>query len=199
VQSILFDLFDSGSNEAHDTVALGLGPIYDAMTSGQKNTTAMTTLFSFISVLKTANPDQATAIDTLTRFRNVVGVAVADAYGTGETVTGGNSANLPLYRSIGVGAGVPVTLLGGMENEAGQNRYFRFAGNGAAHTASVNTPGGQDVDVFVYQSGVLKAFAVSTSGTETTGSFFAAAGTEYIVVVTGFGTTASYATTVTVN
>ncbi|HZR10087.1 MAG TPA: hypothetical protein VFA79_16000 [Myxococcales bacterium] len=52
VQSILYDLFDSGSNEAFDGVALGLGPIYDVMTGGEKNTTALTTLYSFIAALK---------------------------------------------------------------------------------------------------------------------------------------------------
>jgi hypothetical protein len=198
VQSILFDVFD-GANEAHDTVALGLGPIYDVMTGGQKNTTAMTTLFSFITALKAANPAQATAIDTLTRFRGVVGANIADAYGTGETNNGGSTANLPVYRSIGVGAGIPVTLLGNPPNAAGQNRYFRFNGDGSSHTVSINTPGGDDVDVFVYRKGVLQASATSVLGSETTGAFVAAAGAEYIVVVTGFGGTASYPTTVTVN
>jgi hypothetical protein len=199
-QSILFDLFDSGANEPFDTVALGLGPIYDAMTVAQKNTPAMTTLFSFISAVKAANPGQAGAIDTLTRYRNVVGVPVADAYGTGETVSGGSTANLPVYRNnIVVGTGVPVTLLGGAQNAVGQNRYFRFPGNGAPHTVSISTPTGEDVDAAVYQNGVLKAFAQGPTGTETTGSFATASGTEYIIVVTGFGVTASYTTTVTVN
>ena len=124
---------------------------------------------------------------------------MADAYGTGETVNGGSTANLPIYRSIGVGTGVAVTLLGGLQNEVGQNRYFRLVGNGASHTVSLSTPTGEDVDAAVYQAGVLKAFAQGPTGTETTGSFATASGTEYIIVVTGFGTTASYTTTVTVN
>ena len=199
VQSILFDLFDSGSNEVHDTVALGLGPIYDVMTGAQKNTPAMTTLFSFISALKAANPGQGAAIDTLTGFRGVVGVAIADAYGTGETNNGFSTANLPLYRSIGVGTGVSLTLLGGMSNEAGQNRYLRFQGDGAVHTVSISTPGTEDVDVRVVQNGLLKATALGPTGNETTNAFASAASTQYIVVVTGFGGTASYPTTVTVN
>jgi hypothetical protein len=201
VQSILYDLFDSGSGEAFDTVALGLGPIYDVMTGGEKNTTAMTTLFSFISALKAANPSQAAAIDTLTRYRNVVGVPIADAYGTGETNNGGHAANLPLYRNISAGSGVSVTFFNDSNaaNELTQNRYFKFTGNGGSHTVSISTPSGEDVDVAVFQKGVAVAFANSGSGTETTGSFNAASGLEYIIVVTGFGATASYTTTVTLN
>ncbi|MGZ6124192.1 MAG: PKD domain-containing protein, partial [Myxococcales bacterium] len=203
VQSILYDLFDSGSAEAFDTVALGLGPIYDAMTGGEKNTTAMTTLFSFISALKAANPAQSAAIDTLTRYRNVVQVPIADAYGTGETNNGGNAANLPLYRTIGVGTGVTVTLANtsGQQNpnDLSQNRYFRFTGNGAPHTVSISTGSANDVDVVVFQKGAVQAFANGPTGTETTGSFNAANGVEYIIVVTGFGASASYTTTVTVN
>jgi hypothetical protein len=129
----------------------------------------------------------------------VVGVPVADAYGTGETVSGGSTANLPVYRSIVVATGVPVTLLGGAQNAVGQNRYFRLPGNGASHTVSISTPTGEDVDAAVYQNGVLRAFAQGPTGTETTGSFATASGAEYIIVVTGFGVTASYTTTVTVN
>ncbi len=203
VQSILYDLFDSGSGEAFDTVALGLGPIYDAMTGGEKNTTAMTTLFSFITALKTANPAQAAAIDTLTRNRNVVGVPIADAYGTGETVNGGHAANLPLYRSIGIGSGVAVTFFNDASqpeaNALSQNRYFRFTGNDGSHTVSIATGTSDDVDVAVFQKGSVQAFADGPTGTETTPSFTAASGVEYIIVVTGFGGSASYTTTVTLN
>lgn len=199
VQSILYDLFDSGSAEAFDGVALGLGPIYDAMTSGEKNTTAMTTLFSFVTALKAANPAQASAIDTLTRFRNVVGVPIADAYGTGETNNGGRAANLPIYRGITSGAGVSVTFFADQPNALSQNRYFRFNGNGAAHTVQIATATSDDVDVAVFQKGVPVAFANSLSGNETTGSFNAASGLEYIIVVTGFGSSSTYSTTVTLH
>ena len=199
VQSILYDIFDIGSNEPFDGVALGLGPIYDAMTVGEKNTTALTTLYSFITALKALYPSQATAIDTLTRYRNVVGVPIADARGTGETVNGGHTENLPLYRSITPGSGISITLFADQPNALSQNRYFRYVGNGASHTVSLATGTADDVDVTVYQKGVVQAVANGPSGTETTQPFMAASNVEYIIVVTGFGTSASYTTTVTLN
>jgi len=53
--------------------------------------------------------------------------------------------------------------------------------------------------VLVFQNGVLRAAARGATGNETTNAFTAAASTQYIVVVTGWGGTASYPTTVTVN
>jgi len=200
VQSILFDVFDgSGAGEAFDEVSLGLGPIYDAMTGGHRSTPALTSLFSFISALKAVSPDATAAIDTLTEHRGVVDVAIADTYGTGETNDGGNPGNVPIYRTLGVGAGVTVTLLGGEFNELGQNRFYRFAGDGASHTVSIATPTSADVDVLVYRSGVLVAAAQGLTGTESTDAFTAASATEYIIVVTGFGTATSYTTTVRIN
>lgn len=76
VQAILYDLFDAGTGEAFDTVTLGLGPIYDVQTGAQVTTTAVTSLFSFITALKAQNPAAAAAIDTLTRYRSVGGEAV---------------------------------------------------------------------------------------------------------------------------
>jgi hypothetical protein len=200
VQSILYDLFDA-ANEAHDGVALGLGPIYDVMTGAQKNTSALTTLFSFVAALKAANPGQAAAIDVLTQFHGVLNKPVADAYGSTETNFGDSATNLPVYRSISAGTPVSVTFAGAVPNAASQNRYLRYTGNGASHTVSISTPTGEDVDVYVLQNGIgnVRAFAEGPTGTEATGSFFTTAGVEYIILVSGFGGSASYTTTVTVN
>jgi hypothetical protein len=53
--------------------------------------------------------------------------------------------------------------------------------------------------VLVFRQGVLVAAAQSVDGTETTPAFIAASGSEYIIVVTGFGTAVSYTTMVTIN
>ena len=201
VQSIFYDLFD-GANEANDTVALGLGPIYDAMTGAEKTTPALTTLFSFITALKAVSPGSAAAIDALTRYRGVVGVNIADAYGTGETNAGGaggHPENLPLYKPITVGTPVTAALYGGSFNELGQNRYYRWTGTAGSHTVQIaTTPAANDVDVEVFKSGVSVASAAGSTGSETTNSFTGVAGAEYVIVVTGFATSNS-STVVTVH
>jgi len=202
IRAPLFDVFD-GANEAHDTVALGLGPIYDVMTNAQKNTPALTTLFSFIAALKAANPGQAAAIDTLTQFHGVLLKPVADAYGTGETNNGGFPTILPVYRQFtgfGPAKAITVTLLGDEFNSVKQNRYLRFTGDGGSHSVSISTSSTiDDVDVFVLQNGVVRAVAMGPTGTETTPSFFTTNGVEYVILVSGFGGSASYNTLVTVN
>ena len=202
IQAILFDLFDdSGTTEPFDKVALGLGPIFDAMTVAQKATPAFTTLFSLVAALKAALPAQAAAIDTLTAYRGVLEVPVADEEGTGETNSGGDPANLPLYASIAIGGSREVTLLGSagtLPNDLGQNRYLRFTGDGSSHVVTTSTPGGEDVDLYVSQRGQTVAFKATNSGNETTVSFATNSGERYIILVRGFGTSASYTSTVSV-
>jgi len=143
VQSILFDIFDdSGGDEAFDEVALGLGPIYDAMVGGHRTTSALTSLFTFVSALKAASPDDAAAIDALTAHNDVTGVPSPTSTGTGETkTTAATRPTCPSIAPLTVGAGVQVTLLGeaANPNALGLNRFFRFAGDGASHTVSIAT------------------------------------------------------------
>ena len=137
----------------------------------------------------------------LTRYRGVVGVNVADAFGAGETNNGGHADNLPLYKSIAAGTPVTVPLHGGSFNELGQNRYYRWTGVAGSHTVQIATSSSNDVDVEVFKQGVSVAVAQGNSGSETTGSFTAVAGADYVIVVTGFGVAASgnYSTVLTVH
>ena len=186
VQAILFDLFDnSGATEPWDKVALGLGPIYDVQVGAQKSTTAMTTLFSFVTAIKAANPGAAADIDTLTRYRNVVGVPIADAFGTGEANSGGNPANLPVYQTLAAGTRT-VTLVGDVPNSLTQNRYVRFTGDGASHTVEIASSATDECDLFVYRAGAIVAHEwTGTTCSKATLSFNAASGAEYVIGVVG--------------
>ena len=199
VQAILFDLFDdSGASEAFDSVALGLGPIYDVQVGAQRTTPALTTLFSFIDALKRANPTQAAAIDTLTRNRNVVTSPISDAFGSSEVGNNaGSTDNLPVYRDLAVNTPFTVNLVGGASNSLGQNRFFVFAGDGASHQVQIATASSNDVDVLVAQAGQVVASATGSTGNETTPAFTAQNGLVYVVIVTGFGRSGLYQATVT--
>jgi hypothetical protein len=203
VQAILYDLFDdSGASEPFDGVALGLGPIYDVQVGAQKNTPALTTLFSFIAGLKAASPGEAAAIDVLTEHNGVVVNPISDAYGSSETNASGNNGgstdNLPLYRAISVNTPVVAPLVGGAPNNLSQNRFFGFVGDGASYKVQLQTtPTSDDVDVAVYQTGVVVAQANGSTGNETSTTFTAQNNAVYIIVVTGFGTAGDYQTTVT--
>jgi hypothetical protein len=68
---IVWDLFDSGT-EAGDTVALGFAPLYKVMINGQKETGALTSIFSFVHFLKLEVPASSAAIDTLLLGENII-------------------------------------------------------------------------------------------------------------------------------
>lgn len=130
VWSILYDIFD-GASDGSDNLSLGFGPIWDVLVGAQKNTPAFTTIFSFISALKAAQPGSAGAIDTLVAAQNI-DTASMDAFGMGEThfpSTVAQAAALPLYTTASIGGG-PVVLRNvddaGNYNKLGNHRYVRF-------------------------------------------------------------------------
>ena len=188
VMLILFDLFDSDS-DTNDTVSLGIGPIYDVMVGEQKTTSSFTTLFSFISALKTANSSSSTAIDTVVNARGIT--TIADAWGTGETHNGGLSTNLPVYNTLTIGSSLNVTLVGGYSsstsNKLSNNRLFKFTGNGSTVAVTAQTSGGsgnnRDVDLVVYKDGVQLGYRdLVYVGTETV-SISTVSGTVYTIWV----------------
>lgn len=200
VQTVLFDLFDdSGDAEAFDGVALGLGPFFDVLTGPLRTTPALTTIHAFVAELKAASPGESAAIDALLAHNEVVGAAVADEFGTGETKDGGDASNLPLYHDLD-GGPVTVTLVEGPSgNTLGQVRYLVFTGDGAAHTVSMTTTSGQDLDLVVYRAGAEVARSANEGGDEETEAFATEDGAVYVVVVSPYDVVADCQATVTVN
>ena len=141
VQCIIYDLFDSVSDDTWDTVALGLGPIYDVLTDPLVDTPYLTTIFSFIDALK-ATTDSATdtAIDNLCA-QHVID-PINNAWGSGETNGGGWAPNLPVYHLISVGTFNRIVTLDSIYgwNQVEANRQIVVIGNGAQITVRVDTP-----------------------------------------------------------
>lgn len=161
VQAILYDIYD-GLND--DTTNLGLAPIYEVLTNEQKDSEAFTSIFSFISYIKDNNPAQVTQINSLVTAQNMV--ANMDIWGSNETNSGGNSANLPVYVTINPD-NAPVetctnTTNGDDRNKLGNHRFLRLnVASGGSYTlrltpAVANT---NDVDGYIYLNGSLVAFS----------------------------------------
>ncbi len=167
VWSILWDLHDNTLDGA-DTLNLGFQPMWNVLVNQQRITPAFTSIFSFISALKAANPAQAAAIDTLLAAQNID--PVADAFGTGEThvpTPVASSAALPLYTAITVGG--PAVVLrnvddAGHYNTLGNHRYLRFtlAAQRASLTITVSSSNtaNPDPDFFVYRDGAFAALGL---------------------------------------
>ena len=193
VQSVLYDLFDP-ANESFDNVALGLGPIYDVMTGGQKATPAVTSIFSFIKALKAVPGTSAStiaAIDSLTSKSRIS--PIQDVFGTGETNNGGNAANLPVFRQMTVdGDSQTLTFLADVDNvnRLGANRYIRFASPTAGPIQVIGNSS-SDIGLTLLEDGKRIAGADDGySGTEQF-SFVAKANKVYVLAVQGFVTKSS--------
>lgn len=127
VGEILWDLFDNVADGA-DQVSLGFPPIFSVLTGAQKQTDALTSIFSFADALRTANPTQTAGINLLL---NGESISVSDAFANNEANAGGNG-NLdvvPIYTDIDLNAG-PVQVCTnasiGTYNKIGDRRFLRL-------------------------------------------------------------------------
>lgn len=73
VMELVFDLYDgaTANPENGDEVALGFGPIYEAITGGVKNSSAFSSIFTLLHYLKEASPEDAAGIDELAAAENI--------------------------------------------------------------------------------------------------------------------------------
>ncbi|WP_164001513.1 hypothetical protein [Pyxidicoccus caerfyrddinensis] len=180
VMRALYDLYDSGSNESYDGVALGLGPVYDVLVGPQKSTDALTTIGSFIAGLKAQPGVSASAVDTLMAHYGVG--AVTSPFGDGDSKLRAMYTVVPNAYPYST----TTTLRGKAEyNKQQQNRYFVFSGTGRTmNISAANTL--EDVGIEIYKRGELVGSAdESFQGTESV-SIPSTSGTQYVLVVTGY-------------
>ena len=181
VMRLLYDIFDGGSNEAYDTVQVGLGTIYDVLTGPEKTTDALTTIGSFVAGLKAQSGVNMSALDTLMAHYQIG--PITTAWGDGDPNL---SAMYALVTALPYNGAV--SFDGGLDsNKWAQNQYFVGAGTGGSIT--VKTTCAQDVDIRIYQAGTVVGTAATNSGNETL-TISTLAGKTYVVVITGFGATA---------
>jgi len=210
VFAILWDLADNNA-DANDNVALGLAPMWSVMIGAQRVTPAVTSIFSFIEALKTAQPAFAPGIDTLVAAQNIDAVGL-NAFASNETHSPFPNM-LPLIPNITAGSPLVVRTIddGGRENAVGNHRLFRFmplvSGAVSISVTTSNTNGTPDPDYFVMRSGTYVAIEDDPPPQPETGTFNVTAGTTYIIdaydcangCATEEGTPGDYDLTVTIN
>ena len=121
VQHILYDLFDDNQDSA-DTINLGFKPLHQVFTNQQKDALSFTSIFSFITYLKTNHQEISTGIDALLESENIA--TIGDIYGHGRnnhmdyypynTMTVGETANITIRKSFGT------------KNKLGNRHYVKF-------------------------------------------------------------------------
>ena len=155
-------------------MTLGFRPLWSVLTGEQRETPALTTIFSFGTALKalpTITPAEVTAINTL--LNNEITSTSSDAFAANEANNGGRADILPLYQPITRG-GASVDVIstddfGDDGNKLGARRYLRFAPN-ANGNATLNVTGGtatHDIDVLVFRNGAVIGNGTTPDNTET--------------------------------
>src|SRR5262249_40474664 len=144
VWSILWDIYDNAP-DGSDSLAMGLGPLWDALINGQRTTPALTSIFSFIEALDASHPNEATLINTIVAAQNINPSGI-NAFATTET-NAPFPGLLPLFADITLSAPVSVRSIddGGYYNKAGNNSFLRFtpATSGPfAISVTTSNPGG---------------------------------------------------------
>jgi hypothetical protein len=162
VFSILWDLYDS-IPDGSDNISLGFPPIWDVLVNAQRATPAVTSIFSFITALKAAQPLFAGSINTLVSAQNTNSAAI-DAFATSESFLPFAGMTLPLIPAITSG-GAPVIVRsiddGGHYNKAGNRSLLRFtptsSGNVTVSLSTSNTAADRDPDFLVWSGRTIVA------------------------------------------
>lgn len=116
--------------------------LYKILSDFQKNSPALTTVFSFVegAVRQGIQPDYR-PITLNARF----GMNSTEQFGTGETHDGG--VRLPVYSEV---QSQEITLGPGLFNELSNNFFVRFAGNGAPLTVTLSS---SEPDASLFENG----------------------------------------------
>lgn len=170
VQSLVYDLADNTADSPTDTLAIGWGPIYNTMTDPLYRTTASrTTVFTFLSRLRTNNPASAGAMTALATSLNVNGT---DAFGSGETFLPPGTMNVgditPVYTVVEPnGVAVEVCSINefGTMNSLSNIRFLRLeiAVMGNYRFQATSPAGDPTVQVF---TGATTQLVLDTPGAE---------------------------------
>lgn len=203
VGEILWDLFDSTPNEPGDTVALGFAPLLAVESGAQVSTDALTSIYTFSTGLRAAQPGSSTAIDDLLAGEEIFGT---DDFAAGESNDGSNGGDppiLPVYKTISLNTPISVcsrSPFGDLTTNKLGNRVFLRFDNNTARGVAIQVDGAPnggattfatDPDVFVLRRGGLVMVGASTPagpaphstpGHETIAQFVLPAGTFIIEV-----------------
>jgi len=189
VGSIVYDIFDD-DDDGPDTVSVGLGPLYRAMTSDQYRTTPeATSIFAFIeALLLQPEVDLADIVPLLTE--QTISAIQSDA--VGETNNGGITTSLPVFRG-GTFGGSPVTVCStddeGLQNRLGTYAFVQFSlASNQTVTITANRISGQspsDPEIELFREGASVGFSFSTTTDSESLTRNLEAG-DYLIAITDF-------------
>jgi hypothetical protein len=170
----------------------GFAPVWTAIEGPMRTQDALASIFSFASAVRSAGTAAVTsAMNTLLAAQNIFAGATADQWGTGETNSGGDTGNLPVYNRLTLNSPlqtcfIDTNLVDSSLNKLGSVKYYRLTVPSAGvRTFRASFPVGRDIDFQVFQKSVLLADASGTEPSSETASVNLAAG-EVVLRVSDF-------------
>mgnify|MGYP001578013141 CR=1 FL=1 len=177
VHAALWDIFDGAgvASTDGDPLNCGFSPIYTIMKNAQKNTTALTTMLSFVKGLKDLAPScggtfsnaNLTTVLGLQLMSDVTDEFTPVTQPSTATSTPANCRTQIYYDITGLPFNdntVPLNLSfhngGGSSNtnKYCATKYYKGTGSGASLTFTVTPSATCDVDIYLYRNGVREAF-----------------------------------------
>jgi hypothetical protein len=197
VGQILWDVFDSGT-ESGDTVALGFTPIFATMAGVQRNTDALTTIYTFTQGLRAQSDSTVAASISSLETAELIDGRGEFVELSPEAENGGDPSALPLYEDIALNAPLSVCTraIAGRGNKLNNRRFLRLSlaaprtivvnAQAAVDPAMAGSAAATDPDIYVWRRGALVAagFEERTS-TQSTNAAPLAAGV-YVIEVLDF-------------
>ena len=160
VQSLLYDF----------NTLFGFSALYTVLTNEQKNTVAVTSIFSFVKGLKN-NVGSEVTIDGYLTPQNID--SITDIYGDSETTNNpGTSNQLPVHTTGTATNNICTTNENGSSNKLGVHRFirFNFAGSQSVTFTATKTSGLNiaDPDLILYKQGNIVGIAEGTTANSET-------------------------------
>ncbi|PXF64022.1 hypothetical protein [Kangiella spongicola] len=155
VQSLLYDIYDEAA-DGQDFIHLGLEPIVSILTNQQKDTAALTSIFTFMTYFKENYPEYATDVDNMMAAQNIN--PAVDIWGTNEDNNGSLPEGLPVYLDLFPRDILRVctsTSQGDAGNKLANHRFLKLnapvAGN---YTLTLTPSRNNDIDAYIFTNGV---------------------------------------------
>lgn len=199
IQEIIYDLYDAANDDA---ATLGFGPIHGVLTTEQRTTSAVTSIFPFVHYLKMNNGLAAGDIDDVVLSQDIS--PIGDEWGDGRTANDngsefdgllpfGNAEDfvVPVHTNlniVGDGSTANICTTNAFDsaseyNRLGVRRFLRFQVNvSGGWNVTVEGPPGTDPDFYVMLNGDRVGFAEGTGSTDSD-DVTLAAGQTYVLEV----------------
>ncbi|VAW88033.1 Chitinase [hydrothermal vent metagenome] len=160
----LYDIYDS-NNESGDNLTLGIKAINDVLTTAMRSA-PITSIFPFITALRSNNTNVASAIDALFMAQSINSNSDIDPYGTNETNHPGDPTNiLPIFTPLIVDdPAINICSIAdfGTYNKLSNRRFIRFhIASEGTYQIKVSGSSTSDPDFILYGNGDVSFSGVS--------------------------------------